>query len=96
MKLLFGPTLGFVFGPADFGALNVTVLDERGATHCCRNIEGNLLVFDETVLPVILVAFLLLLRCVSRQIGGVAPGREFCKPLSYLFPTLSHRSGRTV
>ena len=95
MKLLFGPALRFVFGPADLRALNIAVLDERGATHCCRHIESNLLVLDETVLPVVLLAFLLLLRCVSREKGGVAPGREnLTNPT--IFPTLSHRSGCIV
>ena len=95
MKLLFGPALRFVFGPADLRALNIAVLDERGATHCCRHIESNLRVLNETVLPVVLLAFLLLLHCVSREIGGVAPGREnLTNPT--IFPTLSHRSGCTV
>ena len=76
MKLLFGPALRFVFSPADLRALNIAVLDERGVTHCSRHIESNLRVLNETVLPVVLLAFLLLLRCVSREKGGVAPGRE--------------------
>ena len=73
MKLLFGPTLGLVLRPTYLGTLDVTIFDQRGAADCRGHVEANLLVLDETVLPVVLVAFFLLLGGVRREICDVAP-----------------------
>jgi len=73
VNLLLGPALRFVFGPADLGSLDITILNERGPADLSSFIEGNLLVFDETVLPEVLFAFLLLLGLVLGDVGGVAP-----------------------
>merc|ERR1719397_2443420 len=73
VSLLLGPALGFVLGPADLGSLDITVLNERGPADLSSFVEGNLLVFDETVLPEVLFTVLLLLGLVVGDIGGVAP-----------------------
>merc|ERR1712127_1065979 len=69
MNLLLGPALGLVLSSADLGALNVTVLDQGSPAHLHGLVEGNLLVVDEAVLPVVLLALLLLLGLVV----GLAP-----------------------
>merc|ERR1719309_1265792 len=69
--LLLGPAL--VLGPADLGALDVTVLDQGGPAHLDGLVEGDLLVVDEAVLPEVLLALLLLLGLVVGHVGGVAP-----------------------
>merc|ERR1719489_95366 len=73
VNLLFGPALGFVLGPADLGSLHNTVLHKRGPADLSGLVEGDLLILDETVLPEVLLALLLLLGLVLGDIGGVAP-----------------------
>ena len=73
VNLLLGPALGLVLGPADLGALNVAVLDEGCAAHGGSLVESDLLILDETVLPEVLLALLLLLGLVLGDVGGVAP-----------------------
>ena len=73
MKLLFGPTLGLVLRPTYLRTLEVAIFYQRGAADCRGHVEANLLVLDETVLPVVLVAFFLLLGGVRREICDVAP-----------------------
>ena len=73
MDLLLGPALGLVLGPADLGALDVTVLDQGSPAHLNGLVEGNLLVVDEAVLPEVLLALLLLLGLVVGDVAGVAP-----------------------
>merc|ERR1712008_335529 len=71
MNLLLGPALGFIFGPTDLRALDITILDKRSSADLNSLIESNGLVFDETVLSVVLLALLLLLGLVVGDIGGV-------------------------
>ena len=73
MKLLFGPTLGLVLCPTYLGTLDVAIFYQRCAADCRGHVEANLLVLDETVLAVVLVALLLLLGGVRREICDVAP-----------------------
>jgi len=73
VDLLLGPALRFVLGPADLRSLDITILDKRGPANLSGLVEGNLLVLDETVLPEVLFAVLLLLGLVLGDIGGVAP-----------------------
>ena len=73
VDLLLGSALGFVLSPADLGSLDVTVLDKRSPADLSSLVEGDLLVLDETVLPEVLLALLLLLGLVLGDIGGVAP-----------------------
>ena len=73
MKLLFGPTLGLVLRPTYLGTLDVAIFYQRGTADCRGHVEANLLVLDETVLAVVLVALLLLLGRVRREICDVAP-----------------------
>merc|ERR1719239_727344 len=73
VDLLLGPALGFVLGPADLRSLDITILDKRGPADLSSLVEGNLLVLDETALPEVLFAVLLLLGLVVGDIGGVAP-----------------------
>ena len=73
MKLLFGPTLGLVLRPTYLRTLEVAIFYQRGAADCGGYVEANLLVLDETVLPVVLVAFFLLLGGVCCEICNVAP-----------------------
>merc|ERR1719234_281987 len=73
VNLLLGPALGFVLGPANLGSLHITVLHKRGPADLSGLVEGDLLVLDETVLPKVLLALLLLLGLVVGDIGGVAP-----------------------
>lgn len=73
MSLLLGPTLGLVLSPADLGTLDVAVLDQRSPTDVGCLVEGDLFVLDETVLPEVLLALLLLLGLVVGHVGGVTP-----------------------
>merc|ERR1712133_325234 len=73
VHLLLGPALGLVLGPADLRALHVAVLHQGGPADGGGLVEGDLLVLDETVLPEVLLAVLLLLRLVVGGVGGVAP-----------------------
>merc|ERR1719341_383453 len=73
VHLLLGPALGLVLSPADLGALHVAVLHQRGPAHSGCLVEGDLLVLDETALPEVLLAVLLLLGLVVGGVGGVAP-----------------------
>merc|ERR1712080_531229 len=73
VHLLLGPTLGLVLGPADLRSLDITILDKRSPANLSGLVEGNLLVLNETVLPEVLFAVLLLLGLVVGDIGGVAP-----------------------
>merc|ERR1719414_1873676 len=72
MNLLLGPALGLVLGTADLGSLNVTILDQRSSADLDSLVEGNLFVLDETALPEVLLALLLLLGVVVGDVGGVA------------------------
>merc|ERR1711863_9910 len=73
VNLLLGPALGLVLRPADLGSLDITVLHQRSPADLNSLIESDLLVLDETVLPEVLLALLLLLGLVLGDIGGVAP-----------------------
>ena len=73
MDLLLCPALRFVLGPANLSSLDISILDERGPADFSSLVEGNLLILDETVLPEVLFALLLLLGLVLGDIGGVAP-----------------------
>ena len=73
VDLLLGPALRFVLGPANLSSLDISILDERGPADFSSLVEGNLLILDETVLPEVLFALLLLLGLVLGDIGGVAP-----------------------
>merc|ERR1719239_227114 len=71
--LLLGPALGFVLSAADLRSLDVAILDQRSSTDLDSLVKRNLLVLDETALPEILLALLLLLGVVVGDVGGVAP-----------------------
>merc|ERR1711915_126928 len=73
MLLLLGPALRLILGSTDLRALHITVLDQGSSAHLHGLIEGNLLVVDETVLPEVLLTFLLLLGLIVGYIGGVTP-----------------------
>jgi len=73
MDLLFGPALRLVLSSADLRSLNITVLNKRSSADLDSLIKSNLLVFDETVLPEVLLALLFLLGLVVGDIGGVTP-----------------------
>merc|ERR1719348_2435076 len=73
MLLLLGPALRLILGSTDLRALHITVLDQGSSAHLHSLIEGNLLIVDETVLSEILLTFLLLVRLIVGDIGGVAP-----------------------
>merc|ERR1711863_79292 len=73
VNLLLGPTLGLVLRPADLGSLDITVLHQWSPADLDSLVEGDLLVLDETVLPEVLLALLLLLGLVVGDVGGVAP-----------------------
>ena len=73
MNLGLGPALGLVLGPADLGALNVAVLHQRSSADLNSLVESDLLVVNETILPEVLLALLLLLGLVVGDVGGVAP-----------------------
>jgi len=73
MDLLLGPALGLVLSPADLWALDIAVLHQRGSADLDSLVEGDLLVLDETALPEVLLALLLLLGLVVGDVGGVAP-----------------------
>jgi len=72
MDLLGSPALGLVLSAADLGSLNVAILDKRSSADLDSLVEGNLLVLDETALPEVLLALLLLLGVVVGDIGSVA------------------------
>merc|ERR1712012_1156740 len=72
MDLLGSPALGLVLSAADLGSLNVAILDQRSSADLDGLVEGNLLVLDETALPEVLLALLLLLGVVVGDVGGVA------------------------
>merc|ERR1719507_2528709 len=73
VDLLLGPALGLVLSPADLGSLDVTVLHQGSPADLHGLVEGDLLVFDETTLPEVLLALLLLLGLVVGDVGGVTP-----------------------
>merc|ERR1711863_34702 len=73
VNLLLGPALGLVLRPADLGSLDIAVLHQRSPADLNGLVEGDLLVLDETVLPEVLLALLLLLGLVVGDVGGVAP-----------------------
>merc|ERR1719300_1905767 len=54
MNFLLGPALRLVFSPAYLWTLNVTILHKRSSAHL-NGFESNGFVFDETVLPVVLL-----------------------------------------
>jgi len=72
MDLLLGPTLGLVLSPADLRTLDITILDQRSPADISCLVEGDLFVLDETALPEVLLALLLLLGVVVGDVGGVA------------------------
>merc|ERR1712106_447923 len=73
MNLLLGPALRLIFSSANLRSLNITVLHKGSSADLNSPIESNLLVFNKTALPVVLLALLLLLGLVGGDIGGVAP-----------------------
>merc|ERR1719334_2535248 len=73
MNLLLGPTLGLVLSSADLRTIFVTILDQRCPTDIGCLVEGDLFVLDETVLPEVFLALLLLLGLVVSDVGGVTP-----------------------
>merc|ERR1712186_287015 len=73
VNLLLGPTLGLVLRPADLGSLDIAVLHQRSTADLNGLVEGDPLVLDETTLPEVLLALLLLLGPVVGDVGGVAP-----------------------
>merc|ERR1719320_2132059 len=73
MNLLLGPALRFILSSANLRSLHITVLYKRGSADLNGLIESNLLIFNETALPEVLLALLLLLGLVVGDIGGVAP-----------------------
>merc|ERR1719278_928807 len=73
VNLLLGPALGFVLGPADLRSLDITILDKGGPADLGSLVEGDLLVLDETALPEVLFAVLLLLGLIVGHIGCVTP-----------------------
>ena len=73
MDLLLGPALGLVLSPADITSGFVAVLHERSPADLGCLVEGDLLVLDETALPEVLLALLLLLGLVVGDVGGVTP-----------------------
>ena len=81
MDLLLGPALRFVLGPANLRSFNITILDERGPADLSSLVEGNLLILDETVLPEVPYALLLLLGLVLGDVGGVAARSGAKEPL---------------
>merc|ERR1719260_196990 len=73
MNLLLSPTLRLILSSTYFRSLYITVLHQRGSTNSNSLIESNLLIFNETVFPEVLLAFLLLLRLIVCDVRGVAP-----------------------
>merc|ERR1712106_982109 len=73
MNLLLCPALRLTFSSANLRSLDITVLHKGSSTDLNGLIKSNLLIFDETTLPVVLLALLLLLGHVVGDIGGVAP-----------------------
>merc|ERR1712082_16027 len=73
MNLLLGPALRLILSSADLRSLNVTVLDQRSSADLNSLIEGYLLILNETALPEVFLALLLLLGLIVGDIGGVAP-----------------------
>merc|ERR1739838_401448 len=71
MNLLLGPALRLILSSANLRSLNITVLYKRGSADLNSLIESDFLVFNETVLPVVLLTLLLLLGLVVGDIGGV-------------------------
>merc|ERR1719431_1730883 len=65
--------LRLILSSADLRPLLITFFDEWSSADCNSLIEGNLLVCNETVLPEVLLALLLLLGLVVGGVGGVAP-----------------------
>merc|ERR1711913_117403 len=73
VNLLLGPALRLVLSSAGLGSLDVTVLHQGSTADLNGLVEGDLLVLDETTLPEVLLALLLLLGLVVGDVGGVAP-----------------------
>merc|ERR1740128_335206 len=73
MNLLLGPALRLIFSSANLRSLDITVLHKGSSADLNSLIESNLLVFNKTALPVVLLALLLLLGLVGGDVGGVAP-----------------------
>merc|ERR1719260_602361 len=72
MNLLLSPTLRLILSSTYFRSLYITVLRQRGSTNSNSLIKSNLLIFNETVFPEVLLA-LLLLRLIVCDVRGVAP-----------------------
>merc|ERR1712106_1228106 len=73
MHLLLGPALRLIFSSANLRSLDITVLHKGSSADLNSLIESDLLIFNETALPVVLLTLLLLLGLVGGDIGGVAP-----------------------
>merc|ERR1719347_2228637 len=73
MNLLLGPALRLVFSSADLWSLNIAVFHKGSSANLDSLVESDGFVLDETVLPVVLLALLLLLGLVVGDVGGVAP-----------------------
>merc|ERR1711935_1007577 len=73
MNLLLCPALGLILSSANLRSLDITVLYKRSSADLNSLIESNLLILNETVLPEVLLALLLLLGLIVGDIGGVAP-----------------------
>merc|ERR1719260_681595 len=73
MNLLLSPTLRLILSSTYFRSLYITVLHQRGSTNSNSLIKSNLLIFNETVFPEVLLTLLLLLRLIVCDVRGVAP-----------------------
>ena len=73
MLFILGPAFGFVLSGAKLRTLDITVLYKRCTAHLYGFVESDCFIFNETTLPVVLLALLLLLGLVLGDIGGVAP-----------------------
>merc|ERR1711970_388445 len=73
MNLLLSPTLWLILSSTYFRSLYITDLHQRGSTNSNSLIKSNLLIFNETVFPEVLLALLFLLRLIVCDVRGVAP-----------------------
>merc|ERR1719205_320515 len=72
MNLLLGPALRLILSYTYFRSLDITVLDQRGSADSNSLIKSNLLIFNGTVFPEVLLALLLLLRLIVCDVSSVA------------------------
>merc|ERR1711892_1603459 len=61
MNLLLSPALRLILSPTDLRSLDVTVLHQRSSADLDGLIKGNLFIFNETTLSVVLLTFFFLL-----------------------------------